>query len=190
MPGWLPDPLFRIYIARLHKDKHGSDSMTYDNEGRFRPQNFEEIFAKYDRGNKGGLTWEMCMCFGRAKDWYLTSLGRALTILERTNSSSTLSFGFFQKRSLAIMLRDQTRQTLTLGTFPGTATYLLLWPADGLMRKEDIRGIYDGSIFYRKAQQHQRNQRAKAAFSREHPSTSPSWLRRLSYCDNGGATLG
>jgi peroxygenase len=24
----------------------------------------------------------------------------------------------------------------------------MLWPADGKMRKEDIRGIYDGSIFY------------------------------------------
>jgi peroxygenase len=24
----------------------------------------------------------------------------------------------------------------------------MLWPEDGKMRKEDIRGIYDGSIFY------------------------------------------
>jgi hypothetical protein len=30
----------------------------------------------------------------------------------------------------------------------GIATYILLWPADGRMMKEDIRRIYDGSLFY------------------------------------------
>lgn len=29
--------------------------MSYDNEGRFRPQQFEDLFAKYDRDAKGGL---------------------------------------------------------------------------------------------------------------------------------------
>lgn len=42
----------------------------------------------------------------------------------------------------------------------GIATYLLLWPEDGVMRKEDIRGIYDGSIFYKKARQYE-ERRAK-----------------------------
>jgi peroxygenase len=31
---------------------------------------------------------------------------------------------------------------------PGIATYLLLWPEDGRMKKEDIRRVYDGSLFY------------------------------------------
>lgn len=55
VPGFLPDPFFRIWIHRSHKSKHGSDSMSFDNEGRFRPQNFEDFFSKYDRDNKGGL---------------------------------------------------------------------------------------------------------------------------------------
>lgn len=36
----------------------------------------------------------------------------------------------------------------------GLATYIMLWPADGRMMKEDIRGIYDGSIFYNIAVRH------------------------------------
>ncbi|KAF9490309.1 hypothetical protein BDN71DRAFT_1592978 [Pleurotus eryngii] len=32
--------------------------------------------------------------------------------------------------------------------FEWFATYTLLWTADGLMKKEDICGIYDGSPFY------------------------------------------
>jgi hypothetical protein len=31
--------------------------------------------------------------------------------------------------------------------FEWFATYLLIWPADGILRKEDIRVVYDGSVF-------------------------------------------
>lgn len=67
VPGWLPDPFFRIHVARLYKAKHGSDSMTYDNEGRFKPQNFEDVFAKYDRGDKGGLSFGDLMDFWKGQ---------------------------------------------------------------------------------------------------------------------------
>lgn len=33
------------------------------------------------------------------------------------------------------------------------AVYLFLWPEDGRLRKEDVRGVYDGSIFPKVAQQ-------------------------------------
>lgn len=36
--------------------------------------------------------------------------------------------------------------------FEWIATYIMLWPADGRMMKEDVRGVYDGSIFYRLAE--------------------------------------
>jgi len=46
----------------------------------------------------------------------------------------------------------------------GTATYLLLWPDDGVMKKDDMRRIFEGTIFYQKAEEHARakaNERVK-----------------------------
>ncbi|GAA5863417.1 hypothetical protein JCM8547_006975 [Rhodosporidiobolus lusitaniae] len=58
-PGFLPDPFFRIFLKNGHRTKHGSDTGVYDPEGRFIPAKFEEIFTKFDKDNKGGLTfWE------------------------------------------------------------------------------------------------------------------------------------
>ena len=57
--SWVPDPFFRIFIARINKDKHGSDTQTYDNEGRFVPQNFENIFAKYADGRDYLTKWDI-----------------------------------------------------------------------------------------------------------------------------------
>ncbi|KAH9861735.1 hypothetical protein J1614_011488 [Plenodomus biglobosus] len=109
--GWLPDPFFRVFLTNIHKDKHGSDTGTYDHEGRFVPQRFEDIFAKYAAGRDYLTIWDLSnilkgqRCIADPIGW-----GGAL--------------------------------------FEWLATYLMLWPEDGRMLKEDIRGIYDGSIFY------------------------------------------
>ncbi|KAF9082968.1 hypothetical protein BGX27_004333 [Mortierella sp. AM989] len=115
-PSWIPDPFFRIRISGIHKDKHGSDSGTYDTEGRFIPQHFEDIFTKYAPPGQDGLTFnDMCKMLK----------GQRLII------DPVGWFGAF---------------------FEWVAAYLLLWPEDGVMRKDDIRRIYDGSIFYELAE--------------------------------------
>lgn len=57
--GWLPDPFFRVYLANVHKDKHGSDTGSYDTEGRFMPQRFEDMFAKYGEGRDYLAIWDV-----------------------------------------------------------------------------------------------------------------------------------
>jgi peroxygenase len=57
-PSWIPDPWFRIYLNNIHRDKHGSDTGTYDNEGRYVPQKFEDIFTKYADGRDYLTIWD------------------------------------------------------------------------------------------------------------------------------------
>ncbi|PWW79761.1 Caleosin-domain-containing protein [Tuber magnatum] len=109
MDGLVPDPLFRLYLKNIYRCKHGSDTGTYDSEGRFVPQKFEDFFAKYGDGEE----------VSKRQIWEGISAQRCAADF----------FGW------------------TAEALEWTATYLLLWPEDGILRKEDVRGVYDGSIF-------------------------------------------
>jgi len=110
--SYLPDPFFRVYVGGIHKAKHGSDTETYDSEGRFRPQMFEDIFSKWDSDGDGSLTF------------------RELFDMIRGNRNAVDPFGWFA------------------AVFEFGTTWLLV-QKDGKVSKEDLRQVYDGSIFWR-----------------------------------------
>ncbi|KAF8469057.1 Caleosin related protein-domain-containing protein [Kalaharituber pfeilii] len=116
--GILPDPYFRIWLDNIHNTKHGSDTGTYDGEGRFIPQNFEDIFEKYSNyGQNYGETKKGLTFYDILRGWN-----------SQRNLVDPIGWGGEMLEWLA--------------------TYILLWPEDGIMRKEDIRRVYDGSIFW------------------------------------------
>ncbi|GJE86773.1 caleosin domain-containing protein [Phanerochaete sordida] len=116
-PGrWLPDPFFRIYIKDVNGAKHGSDTGTYDHEGRFRAQQFADFFSKYGEQLSDG-SWGIT---------YPDALKGA-----RGQRCVNDPFGWLAE------------------LFEWTATWLTIWPHDGIMRMEDVRGVYDGSYFFK-----------------------------------------
>lgn len=125
--GLLPDPFMRIFVKNMHRCKHGSDSEVYDTEGRFVPEKFEELFSKYDRTNKGGLSWE---------DIQAMILG---------NMNIVDPVGWTAERLEWWVL------------------YLLAADDNGIVSKEKIRGNYDGSLWYKIAEEVEAKGQARAA---------------------------
>ncbi|KAE8685568.1 Peroxygenase [Hibiscus syriacus] len=81
--GWITELFSPIYIKRIHKCKHGSDSSTFDTEGRFMPVNFENFFSKYAR------TWHMTQSNRNQYDFlgWIISKGEWLLLYRIANDS-------------------------------------------------------------------------------------------------------
>jgi peroxygenase len=47
--SWFLNPLLSVYVERIHRAKHGSDTGTYDIDGKFHGQSFLEMFSRYDK---------------------------------------------------------------------------------------------------------------------------------------------
>ncbi len=92
---------------------------------------FEDFFSKYAKG-KDGLTWE---------DVWDGLNG------QRLNMDPLGAFATFFKCESPIPVHGWSMRT-NLASFIGLVTYLLLWPEDGIMKKDDVRRVYDGSIFF------------------------------------------
>ncbi|XP_077230981.1 peroxygenase-like [Tasmannia lanceolata] len=113
LPGRIPSLLFPIYIRNIHKLKHGSDTETYDTQGRFDQSKFDAIFSKYATTNPNALT------------------SQELSRMLKANRKSSDSFGW-----IASLLEWKL-------------LYKLAKDEDGLLQRDTVRGVFDGTLFER-----------------------------------------
>ncbi|MQM20672.1 hypothetical protein Taro_053697 [Colocasia esculenta] len=110
--GKSTSPLLPVYVTNIHKGKHAGDSGVYDTEGRFVPENFEEIFQKHAHAHPDSLTsMELMEMLKANKD-------------PKDNSAWVAAYTEW------------------------TVLYGLCKDKNGLLHKETIRSLYDGSLFY------------------------------------------
>ncbi|KAL8707145.1 MAG: hypothetical protein Q9225_007815 [Loekoesia sp. 1 TL-2023] len=125
--SWFPDPLFRIYTDSIHKAKHGSDTGIYDSDGHFRWRLFDEMFAKMD----STLVGQENRGYNGDQREREPSLGVGdLVRLHAKNRVAADPAGW----SFAAM--------------EWWTTWLLL-QRDGRLWKEDLRAMYDGTLFWK-----------------------------------------
>ncbi|XP_076935097.1 peroxygenase-like isoform X2 [Bidens hawaiensis] len=77
LPTWLPSPFFPIYIENIHKAKHGSDSATYDTEGRISSKLEWGILFALAKDSDGFLSKESVRrCFDGSLFYYCAKMQR------------------------------------------------------------------------------------------------------------------
>ncbi|KAJ3699353.1 hypothetical protein LUZ61_003058 [Rhynchospora tenuis] len=112
-PGKSASASLPIYIENISKGKHGSDTDSYDSQGRFVPEKFEQIFIKYAKTNPNALT------------------SKELDDMLQANKDSGDTKGQIAAQGEWKLLYDLAKDK------------------DGFLQKDTIRGVYDGSLFYK-----------------------------------------
>ncbi|GAQ91219.1 Caleosin [Klebsormidium nitens] len=149
--SWLPDPLLSIKVRNIHGCKHGSDSESYDTEGRQAaatlptPLHVARTLARQERAGVGAEERRLgqprgCLFVPEKFEEIFSKHDRSgkgsLTFMEmlaltETNKNAFDAFGWIAEK-------------LEWGV-----TFWLLADHRGRVAKEHIRECLDGSVFYR-----------------------------------------
>ncbi|KAL8993367.1 MAG: hypothetical protein Q9169_006400 [Polycauliona sp. 2 TL-2023] len=136
--SWLPDPLFRIYTDSIHKAKHGSDTGVYNSEGNLRLMLFDELFEKMDSRI--------------AED---TTRADNTTGMETRTQEGSLGVGdLFRLHAKNRVAADPAGWSFA--AMEWWTTWLLL-QREGRVWKEDLRAMYDGTLFWKIREEREEN---------------------------------
>jgi peroxygenase len=84
--GWVTSdpirPTLRITVAHIDRGKHGSDTDIYDRRGQFVPEEFEDIFRRFDRDRDGALSLYELLLRARCERDLFDIVGQAISIGE------------------------------------------------------------------------------------------------------------
>lgn len=153
----------RIYVANIHRCKHGSDSESYDRRGRFRQSQFESILEDYStRHNKDALSFSDALAMIRGRRDLMDPFGWFAFMFEWGSTYMLLwptDGEYRSQRTRTTSLASESRLTVAcslhaLCTLPCSLSRLLVSLTTGYMQKDDILGIFDGSIFVVLAHRH------------------------------------
>ncbi|WP_437722785.1 caleosin family protein [Sorangium sp. So ce861] len=119
-------PTLSITLENIHRAKHASDTGVYDKDGRFDPQKFDELFARWDKDRDGALN--------------------ARELVARTLGDRDLFdvFGF-------------------LASAGEWAVLYALAGEGGKLTREQLRRMYDGTLFYELEREKQAARRSASA---------------------------
>jgi peroxygenase len=134
--GWLPSPFFTINVKNIHKGKHGSDSATFDSEGRFVPANFEEIFSKYSKTSPSRLNYN-----------------ELYAMTDAMRNANDL-FGWIANKVEWYLV------------------YTICKDEAGFVSKEDVRRVYDGSLFFNREKEINARKARRSENSQNSPELS------------------
>ncbi|KAI4249434.1 MAG: hypothetical protein L6R42_008990 [Xanthoria sp. 1 TBL-2021] len=136
--SWLPDPLFRIYTDTIHKAKHGSDTGVYSSEGNLRLVLFDEVFDKMDSSGTKNV-----------------SEANKNSPLGTKGQEGSLGVGdLFRLHAKNRVAADPAGWSFA--AMEWWTTWLLL-QRDGRLWKEDLRAMYDGTLFWKIREERAKN---------------------------------
>ncbi|KAF9059332.1 Caleosin related protein-domain-containing protein [Rhodocollybia butyracea] len=159
---WFPDPFFRIYVNGLHKAKHGSDSGSFNRDGTFDQANFDQFWNEHTDAPHTEITPVQLYHAVAARRLAFDFYGTLAAIFEWFTTWLLLGYSSFRfnfdlwtekSREFLDAAAQEKQGTLTFPetikpTIKATKAAFAMACSDGNVKKEDVKSLYNGTLFY------------------------------------------